>query len=320
MNRQTTRTLNGGALVLVLMTWVSTSAWARDFRHTYQVDPGGELRVETDLGSIAVETGAAAQVAVEVTASGHNAEDFAVEFTESDGDPVILGHFSRSLSGQGSRNAPRVRFEITVPEDFDVNLDTRGGSISVANLNGQVQARTSGGSLRFGNIEGSVEAKTAGGSISLEGSAGDAVLVTSGGSIKVGDVTGDVHVKTSGGSITLGRIRGEVAALTSGGSIRVEEVAGTVEAKTSGGSVTAYISEQPAGDCRLSTSGGSVTVQLAADIAIDLNAKSSGGRAQSEFNLEDEVKNRNSLTGRLNGGGPELYLRSVGGGVLIARR
>jgi DUF4097 and DUF4098 domain-containing protein YvlB len=130
--------------------------------------------------------------------------------------------------------------------------------------------------------------------------------------------TGDAEVKTSGGSIRIGKVQGEVKATTSGGSIKVQEVMGTINAATSGGSVSAYISKQPSGDCSLKTSGGSVSVHLAEDIKVDVDAKTSGGRVRTDFpvTLIGELSKR-KLQAKINGGGPELYLRTSGGSIKI---
>lgn len=304
--------LAAGALLLAGPALAATES------QTFDVGAGGRLKIDTDIGSIEVSTGTGDQVAATVTWSGSNADEFTVDFSQ-DGDRVTIeGDFDRGLWGWGS--SPKVRFEVTVPERFDVDLETSGGSISVDDLEGEVRARTSGGSLSFGQIDGPVYGRTSGGSISLQGSRGNADISTSGGSIKIGDVDGEVTAKTSGGSIQIARARGAVDAKTSGGSITVEEVMGAIQASTSGGSVTAYIGEQPAGDCRLTTSGGGVNVYLADDVAVDVDAKASGGRAVSEFDLDAARVTKTALSGEINGGGPALYLRSSGGSVRIKRR
>jgi DUF4097 and DUF4098 domain-containing protein YvlB len=117
----------------------------------------------------------------------------------------------------------------------------------------------------------------------------------------------------------LGKIRGDVDVKTSGGSIRVDEVSGTINAHTSGGSITAIISQQPLGDSRLTTSGGSVSASLAPSIAVDLTASTSGGRVSSEFEVDGSVK-KTRITGKVNGGGPKLVLKTSGGSVRIKKQ
>jgi len=141
-------------------------------------------------------------------------------------------------------------------------------------------------------------------------------LKTGGGSIELSDLKGKVDARTSGGSISLGEIEGDVEVKTSGGSIRVEEVAGNINAHTAGGSIRATLSKQPTEDCRLTTSGGSINVSLAPGIAIDLDARTSGGRVRSDLNVNGKHK-RQRITGTVNGGGPDLYLKTSGGSVNI---
>ena len=105
---------------------------------------------------------------------------------------------------------------------------------------------------------------------------------------------------------------------TAGGNIEVKEVGGTIEATTSGGNVSATITRQPSGDCRLSTSAGTVTVTLAEGIAVDVDARTSIGSVASDFSIDGTV-GRNSIRGSINGGGPELHLRTSAGNIRIRR-
>ncbi len=302
---------------LALLILTATGAAAGVQERAFDVADGGLLKVDTDLGSIEVQASGSGQVDVVVETSGAHADELKVEFSQSGDEVRVRGDYRRSGAMSWGRS-PRVKFRITVPERYNVDLRTSGGSISVSDLEGEVRTKTSGGSLSFGDIRGPVWGRTSGGSISLQSSVGDAEVETSGGSIRIGDVDGEVTAHTSGGSISIDRARGRVDADTSGGTIRVDEVMGTINASTSGGSVTAYISEQPEGDCRLTTSGGSVTVYLSDGIGVDLDAR--GGRVASDFPVSGGSKTKTSLTGTIGGGGPELYLRSSGGGVQVERR
>jgi DUF4097 and DUF4098 domain-containing protein YvlB len=262
--------------------------------------------------SIEVDTGSRDMVKVKVlrvakTSSESKAreifDEYEIDFHHSGKDVTIEAVYdrgSRIFSNMGRHL--RVRFIVTVPQKYNLNVKTSGGSISVADIEGDVKAKTSGGSLRFAYVKGPVRGRTSGGSITLDGCEGNA------------DVT------TSGGSIRIGKVQGEVNAVTSGGSIKVKEVMGTINARTSGGSVSASIAKQPAGDCRLTTSGGSVTVYLAEDIKVDLDARTSGGRVYTDYPLTMQGKiSKRYLKGEINGGGPELYLRTSGGSIRIKK-
>lgn len=276
---------------------------------SFDVSSGGTLIMDVDGASIEVETGSSDKVEIKVirkarTSSKRKAEeifeDYEIEFDQKENDVIIESDYHRGKKLFNWGNRIRVKFIVTVPDKYHLDVKTSGGSIRAEDIEGDVKAKTSGGSLSFAHVKGELWGRTSGGSIKLQG------------------CTGDADVKTSGGSIRIGKVKGEVTAITSGGSITVEEVKGTINAVTSGGSVKASISEQPQGDCKLKTSGGSVTVNLAEGIELDLEAKTSGGRVH--VNLPVSIKGKVSkkyVKGELNGGGPLLYLKTSGGSIRI---
>lgn len=312
--KQNVKTVLILALVMLFSSLVPVSLNADTqevVKKSFNAREGGKLWLDTDLGSIEVNAVSGEKVSVEVimkvgTSSKSKAreifDDFVLDFNEQGGDVRIQADYKRknSLFSWASGSRLKVRFIITVPEKYNLDMHTSGGSISVSKIEGDVKVKTSGGSLHLDYIKGKVYGKTSGGSISLEG------------------CTGDAEVNTSGGRITLGQVMGEVMAHTSGGSIKVKEVMGTINASTSGGSINAYISKQPKGDCRLTTSGGSITAYLAKGIEANLFAKTSGGSVHCDMpvTIQGEVK-RTRIEGKINGGGQELYLKTSGGSIRI---
>lgn len=324
------------ALCVALAAIMAAPAYCKyedSVKKSFPVEPGGELFLETDIGSVEVRTGDGNTVDVEVARNVRTSisrkakrilEDFKVEFRQDGNIVYVQGEYERDgflrfwddLFGRRLR----VKYLIFVPQKFNVNLKTSGGGISVDDLEGNVHGRTSGGSLKFGRIQGPVWGRTSGGSIKLSGCGGSVELRTSGGSITIGEVDGEIMTHTSGGSITIGIAKGGVDAYTSGGSITVEEARSTIKARTSGGRITTALAGQPSANCRLSTSGGSITIYLAEDIQLDVNARTSGGRVHTDFpvTISGEIS-KSSLNAKINGGGPELYLRTSGGSIYIRK-
>jgi len=145
-------------------------------------------------------------------------------------------------------------------------------------------------------------------------------LGTSGGDIELREGTANVHLSTSGGNIHVDRAGGEADLSTSGGDIVINSVQGRVTANTSGGNVKANIQGPLKGDCRLTTSGGEVVVNVDKDAAFNLKAHTSGGDVDAAgitISIDKGGMRRSSLSGRVNGGGPELYLGSSGGDIRI---
>jgi DUF4097 and DUF4098 domain-containing protein YvlB len=325
--------LSAALLLFLASCGIHSVAWdgtTDSIEESFNVKPGGRLTVEADLGSIEVKTSTADRVEVEVV-RGVNAtrpervaelrSELRISMDQAGNDVHVVARLPhRGDFWHGGWNRYRLRFLVTVPRVYNVDLKTSGGAIDVSDLEGRVKSETSGGPLRFGEIRGPVWGRTSGGGITLTGCVGDADVETSGGGINIGEVDGTVRASTSGGPINIKQARGDVEAETSGGGIHVEEVRGSIKASTSGGGVFARLTEQPQGDCRLQTSGGSIEVELASDIRANLDAETSGGRVRVDFpvTLQGEMNSR-SVRSELNGGGPDLYLRTSGGGIRIRR-
>ncbi len=305
------------------------AAYRDTIEKSFKVKPGGHLILDTDRGSIEVYTheGNTVKVTVKRKVDVSDREEakeilerFNIDFDHNGRDVRIRAEFDEGgLSfWRRIRKRLKLRYIIVVPQKYNVDLQTAGGSISVEDLQGEVRSKTSGGSLTFGNIDGPVWGRTSGGSVTLDGCKGIADVKTSGGSIYIGEVDGNVQAFTSGGSIKIVRARGEVMAKTSGGSIKVDEVTGAVDAATSGGNIKVYISAQPQRDCKLRTSGGSIYAYIADGIKLDLEASTSGGHVETEFPVTVQGKiSKSSLRAKINGGGPLLILKTSGGSIYL---
>ncbi len=307
----------GKLIVICLVVTLSLSLFAGidgDVRKSFKVKEGGVLIIDADLGTIEVQTGSGNSIEIDLQferRSGSSKriksilKDFNLDFDHSGKDLTMTLEYNKDRHNfwDSVGRYLKVNIYVTVPVRYNLEMQTSGGSIEVDDLEGRLKARTSGGSLRFGKIVGPVDGKTSGGSITLESCKGNVNVITSGGSIRIGEVVGDVRAHTSGGGI------------------HVEEVMGVIDAHTSGGSVTARLSKQPTDDCSLKTSGGSINVYLNSDIKVFVDARTSGGRVSTDFpvTIRGELSKR-SLRAKINGGGPELYLRTSGGSINIKER
>jgi len=280
---------------------------------TFAVQPGGNLTAVTQGGDIKIQTSPSPQVQIQVKqvfrASTEQEVDeilekLSLKLEQSGNDVTVESKFERHSPRTWFGNWPpvSVSFVITVPESYNLTLNTSGGDISVDSLNGNVRARTSGGNLGFARIEGDLDASTSGGNITLNEGTARAKLRTSGGNITVDRAGGPTEVSTSGGDISLRSVEHLISASTSGGDVRAK--------------ITGPISQ----DTALSTSGGNVVVEIAPGTGFHLDASTSGGDVRADgitITLEKGGSGKSRLVGAVNGGGPELKLRSSGGDVKI---
>ncbi len=300
-----------------------------DLKRSFSVQPGGKLIMDVSPGSVEIRAAADQQVVVEVFRSVERANEsraaeilrqHEVTFEQQANNLSVHARANNNWFKNWNRHGLKVRYVVSVPTEFHVDLKTSGGGISVDDLRGEVRARTSGGGLRFGKIEGPITANTSGGGISVAGCKGKVELHTSGGGIEIGSGEGELSAETSGGGIKIEDFDGNVFLRTGGGEIRIDRVDGAIDASTSGGPIFAAMRGQPRKDCRLHTSGGGITLDLVETAYLNIAADASGGSVVTELpiTVQGELR-KDSLRGTLNGGGQALILQASGGSIYLRK-
>ncbi|MBN2288995.1 MAG: DUF4097 family beta strand repeat protein [Candidatus Glassbacteria bacterium] len=322
-------------LLLSVLLAYGTSFGAKHLERTFRVDPGGTLSLHSDFGGVEVAGREGNTVRVVVDSDRDIEEILDLTFTRDGDNITVRGEKKRQdfFSFFWSRGK-KVKFTVTVPRVYNVEIKTGGGGIGLHSLEGEVCGKTSGGGIDAGEITGRLEVHTSGGSLDLSGINGPVSASTSGGSIDLGDISGPVEARTSGGHVHAARITGNTVLRTSGGSIKVEELKGFLEARTSGGgivisalrgntvartsggSIKVSLDEPPAGDCELHTSAGSVTITLPRETNAYVSARTSAGSVRTEFPIEvvGEIK-KTHIEGTLGSGGPKIDLSTSAGSI-----
>jgi len=248
------------AVLVYFILFYSTSLFAKNSTETFNVDLGGQLTIQTDAGSIKIETHDQATIELRVKIENSEGDEFSYRHELSNGNLNIFGEIDRKQNWV--RNL-KVEFNLLIPKNYNVKLNTSGGSLSIEDLTGELNARTSGGSINVGNIVGDVKLRTSGGAINTDNITGNIDAHTSGGSIKVTinkQLTEDAKLTTSGGSITaylIPNIQTDIHASTSGGRVKSDfEIDGKVKKMSVRGSINGGGPK-----LILKTSGGSIKIK-----------------------------------------------------------
>jgi hypothetical protein len=274
----------------------------RRFEKKFSVGAGGTLKLTTDAGSVIVNGGSSNEVSVVAEIWGREKEvnDFEITADQTGSGVEIKG---RNKRGHGwfnwGGNELDVRYTITVPSQYNLDMNTSGGNISVSTLKGTVRGTTSGGNIDLVKIEGPVNMHTSGGNLSAE------------------QITGKVDMETSGGEIKIAGISGDVDVSTSGGNIRLSDVDGKVKAETSGGDVHVRLKNANKG-IYVETSGGNIELAMAKNSSASIDASTSGGDVSCDLPITVQGKISDSrIKGDINGGGASVHARTSGGDIRI---
>jgi len=294
---------------------------------SFKVKPGQRFYLKADFGSVEVTSWNRDQVKIVVTrkadvGSKREAkrifEDLELKFDRDSRGVKLIAEYSGPKRWWSGRKRLKLHFDVKVPKEFDLDVNTAGGSIRVTDLIGKIDLHTSGGSISVGQIDGPVTAKTSGGSIKVREARGHVYAHTSGGSITIGETAGSVNAKTSGGGIRLDGVTGDTRAYTSGGTLNLKNLSGNVNCGTSGGSIYAELTGKIDRNCSLKTSGGSIRLYLPRNSSVNIDAHTSGGRVHIDFPITvSGVIKKNTLKGKINNGGPLITLRTSGGSIYI---
>lgn len=330
----------------VLLSVAVMGGEAKDqIQRKFTVSDGGRLVLRADRGAVDIATSAAGAVEIEVSreARGWRADDHlkkhTVTFTQDGNEVNVESHLPTGFfQGLGTGNL-QVRYRISVPRKFSVDVQTVGGGIKVQDLDGDVQASTAGGGVNLAAITGHVhaeatgggiqiascggklEAESAGGGIKVGSCAGEAILKATGGGVEGGSMAGPVKASVAGGGVYLHSVRGFLTAETVGGGIKVEQASAGVQASAGGGGIHVGFAEAPSKSSMIEATGGGVTVALPATAPVQLDADTVAGGISCEFELSGEVvKKSTELKGKINGGGPTLRLSAIGGGIKVKKQ
>ena len=323
------------AMVVVLLAWGAGRPLAAAVVVTTNLPApaGSHLVVKLNGGSIEViaHDGAEIRLEAERIARGRTPAREHQLLSESplqirkEGTNWVLTTVSPAKEArlaEGERPPLGGLFKLRVPRDCSVDLMTLLGSIEVRGLAAEVHAQTEGGSMRFLEIHGPIQCETASGTILASACVGTNALVTRGGGIQVLDGSGSLRLESGGGTVVVRRYRGPVQAEVSAGNLEFERVVGALDGLTGSGRIVADLEQPIPGSVHLEASGGGgVLVRVAPKAGFVLDAMTSSGFVSLGVGKSAAPAAPTSERREIvNGGGPEVWLRTGAGSIRVTPR
>jgi hypothetical protein len=331
-----TRVISAGVLISILC-WCSSCIvisidsgvrYEREVELAAPLAAGSSFAAETGDGSIVVEGMETAECRLRAKIVAHaGTEERAQELAEQ--IEVRLEPSNRGLEVVINRPAVihnawySVALTAQVPTQTSLGLVTGDGSIRVANIAGQVEARTSDGAVEVEGVKGDVTLRTSDGSIAgarLETGTLDAH--TGDGAIRLTDVTAQSGwVETSDGSITLTSIRADSLTVHTGdGAIRGRDLAAArADYHTSDGSIhIEYASDAPTAiDAKATTSSGAITFVGPPGLSAVIEAYTGDGSISTDLPITVQGRIGKSMSGTIGSGAGRVYLKTNDGSISI---
>jgi len=136
-------------------------------------------------------------VSLKVTVGGPDWQDCRFEANETSSAIQIISRY------QGNRDSysTSLHFDILVPENFHIDIESAGGDVRINNVRGNLRGKTKGGLVELKNVGGELQLTTMGGNVNLTNSDVNGEVQTMGGQVLIQNVTGDIHGSSMGGEV-----------------------------------------------------------------------------------------------------------------------
>ena len=272
--------------VIVLVTLATFAVAETKKEYRFEVGPKSKISIINQYGSVSVKPSTGNFVLVNATTYSDRVE---VDHTQNGSRVDVQSHL---LSGATPENS-RVDYEVLIPADGSVDLESTTGPLSAERLHGDVEAEGANAAVDVREISGS-----------------------------------HVHVKTMAGPITLTNVRDAHVEIDSvSGDVTLNSVTGPlVRVSSTSGQIRYDGDFGHAGEYRFNSHSGNIDATIPDDASVDVKAQSVRGQVQSDVQLQPKVhtsflvKEGSSFAGTINKAASSVWLRTFSGKIHLKKR
>jgi len=277
------------AVKLAVVVVVTVTTWAvAETKKEYRFNVGVKSTVSiiNQYGPVSIKPSTGNFVVVSATTYSDKVE---VDQSQSGNRVDIQSHL---LPGATRENS-RVDYEVTVPADASVTLESMTGPLRAEKLHGDVEAEGANASIEVREISNS-----------------------------------HVHVKTMNGAVTLTDIHdGHVEIDSVSGDVTLKSVTGPlVRVSSTSGRIVYDGDFGYAGEYRFNSHSGNIDATIPQDASVDVKAQSVRGQVQDDVPLQPKshtsflVKQGSSFAGTINKAASSVWLRTFSGKIHLKKR
>jgi len=203
----------GGCVGNFALNGRASDEWTR----TYQLSPGGEIRIGNTNGRVDVDAVDGNTVEVKAERIAKATTDGAAEELlprikiDEKVTPDRIEIETSRMSGIMVGASIEVRYHVRAPKSAKVHVTNTNGIVNLTGLSGGVEAHTTNGGVRGTDLSGRVDASATNGGVTID----------------FASVTDEVHLGTTNGGVTIGvpeSAKANIVATCTNGGIAVSGV------------------------------------------------------------------------------------------------
>ena len=290
-NKYSTATRRNRNLMLCLVAasalavTVSVAAQSRKDIH-FTLAPGSSVNVVNQNGSITVHASSTRQLQVNATQASNKVE---IDGSQNGNRVTLRTHVLQKASGDEGR----VDYDIALPSDTSLSIDSENGPIKIENVQGNVTVESDAGQVDITNV-----------------------------------TNGTVQVQTLNAAVNLKDLKNSrVSVVSTGGTVHLTNVAGPkVSVETTNGNISCEGDFAGGGSYTLTNHSGDIDVRVPANASVDLTARSVKGTVSNDFpfqkpqHLAFALTEGKSFAGTSNSGASSIDLRSFSGKIRVTKQ
>jgi DUF4097 and DUF4098 domain-containing protein YvlB len=307
---------------------------------SYGINKDGRITLQNVSGDIIVRSSEDDHVKVTATHAGGARHDLneVVHITQTSEHLRIITRRGKSFGI--FRSATSVRYELLIPKDAHLKIETTSGNVEVQNVDGSLEVKTVSGNIKIMTAKNNVKCKTISGNMYLEKISGDIDIKSTSGDVRIQDVDGSIDAVSVSGDMNYKKIIGNVDLKTTSGDFRVADIKGSIDAESVSGdmnftssskiseididTISGDISVQgilaPNGSYTLDSHSGTIRIKIPPESNFELQTNTSSGVIDCDFELEEHVlSDRKRLHGIAGKGGASLDISTYSGDIRIQK-
>jgi DUF4097 and DUF4098 domain-containing protein YvlB len=167
---------------------------------TFNTTPGLRLDYNGNSGDVIITTWDKSEANIKVYANQNATENVEIQLVDGNGG-INIKESSKYKSGHN--HDIKLRYEISLPWNYNVYIKSSSSDYIIENLSGSVKVNTASGDGSLSNINGPVNIVSASGDIFLETINGVVKVNSASGDISGANINGISDIRTASGDITL---------------------------------------------------------------------------------------------------------------------
>lgn len=210
------------------------------------------------------------------------------------GNEVVAEVVARR-GGAWNSNAPSFNFVVYAPNRSNASLFTSSGDVTIENIRGTIDVRNAAGNIIANGCTGTARLSSAAGSIAVKSHSGTVLANAVAGDVIMNDVDGETRLKVIAGNAMLDQMIGSFIVHVTNGNINLEAV--KIDQLLDVESVL-----------------GNISINIPGRNGLDLNVQGQQVNVGVIANFAGDIR-RNSIIGKLNGGGTPIRIKSTVGNI-----